>query len=295
MHEIMKMEPTFTFPNILLNDGLMLVDLRKDWVNHIWFHFDDKITMYRGKRQVAMKPEDWNFSRDARKLGATMYATREVRLTHHGQQSFPNSFAWGTHETDTLHHCPGVPAGVIDKFDGIEGWFKLDEGAFLYKVAEGAFKMSDSVMEIGSYKGRSTYLLGEAAKRAGPDKRVYAVDPHEGDCGLKDRFADTFQEFRDNMIRTGVSDQVVALKVKSKDVTCTQELGLLFIDGLHDYENVKFDYEKFYPHVKSNGFIAFHDYEPPYPGVVKLVDEEIASGRIKKFQQAQNLMVCRKP
>ena len=296
MREIHKMEPTFTHPKLLINTGLMLVDLRKDWTNHIWFHFDDKIAINSyGKRQPFMRPEDWNFSKDARKLGASIYATREVTLTHHGQQSFPTAFPWGEWDHDQVYHCEGVPPGVLDTMSGILGWFKPEEGALLYKAAEAGFKMSDHVLEVGSFAGRSTSVLGAAAKAAGAHKRVFAVDPHEGHCGPDDTFQDTFEHFKANMIAAGVSDNIVALRTKSENVLCTEELGLLFIDGLHDYENVRNDYLKFVQHVKPGGYVAFHDYEPPYPGVMKLVDEEIAAGRLTKGAQAMNLILLRVP
>ncbi len=295
MREIHKLEPTFTRPNLLINTGCMLVDLRKDWTNHIWFHFDDRIAVFNGKRQPQMRPEDWNFSKDARKLGAVIYATREVTLTHHGQQAFPTAFPWGEWDTDQVYYCEGVPPGVLDNMSAIEGWFKPEEGALLYKAAEAAFRMSDHVLEVGSYKGRSTSVLGSAASRAGESKRVFAVDPHEGNCGPEHKFKPTFDVFKENMVRCGVSDHIVPLVTRSENVLCTEELGLLFIDGLHDYENVKSDYLKFVQHVKPGGLVAFHDYEQQYPGVMKLVDEEIAAGRLVKQMKAMNLMVCMVP
>ena len=36
-------EPTFTHEKLLVNTGLMLVDLRKPWVENVWFAFEDKI------------------------------------------------------------------------------------------------------------------------------------------------------------------------------------------------------------------------------------------------------------
>ena len=295
MKELHKMEPTFTHPKLLINTGLLLIDLRKDWTNKIYFHFDDEITTRFGRRQARFKPEDWNFSKDARALGATIYATREVTLTHHGQQKFPTAFPWGEWEHDQTYACEGVPEGILDQMASIEGWFMPQEGALLYKAAEAAFKRGDFVMEVGSYKGRSTSILGNAAKRAGEHKRVFAVDPFEGNCGPEHKFSPTFEEFKANMVKAGVSDQIVALKTKSENVLCTEQLGLLFIDGLHDYESVRSDYLKLVQHVNPGGFVAFHDYEPAYPGVMKLVDEEVAAGRLTKGAQAQNLMLCRVP
>jgi len=102
MKEVFALAPTFTHPRILLNTGLMMVDMTKPWVEKVHFHFDDMIIEHKGRRMAVFSPEDWNFSMDARALGAQLWATREVSLVHVGQQRFPNSSAWGDWETDVL-------------------------------------------------------------------------------------------------------------------------------------------------------------------------------------------------
>ncbi len=101
MKEIFQREPTFTDPHLLLNTGCMLVDFRKPWVEEIVFHYENIIGRMESGAFGAMSfPEDWHFSRQARKLGARLFATREVRLTHWGEAPFENAEPWGTCETD---------------------------------------------------------------------------------------------------------------------------------------------------------------------------------------------------
>lgn len=93
---------TFTSGLLLVNTGLMLVDMRKDWVNNIWFQFEDRISRDAVGNFVALNvPEDWDFSRRAKKLGAKIYATRKVAATHFGHMGFGNMFAFGK-KTDSL-------------------------------------------------------------------------------------------------------------------------------------------------------------------------------------------------
>ena len=99
LHEIHAMEPTFTRPGLLVNTGLMLVDMRKPWVEKMHFYFDDQIIDGR----ATSSPEDWNFSRDARALGASIWATREVQLQHFGPAAYSNAHPWGTLKTDTYN------------------------------------------------------------------------------------------------------------------------------------------------------------------------------------------------
>lgn len=102
LHEIYNdFEPTFTHPKLLLNTGLMLIDLRKPWVDNIWFEFEDRIIKDKdGKFVDVGVPEDWHFSRKARAAGASIWATREVKVTHMGKGAWPNDHAWGTQKAD---------------------------------------------------------------------------------------------------------------------------------------------------------------------------------------------------
>lgn len=104
LHELHKDYPkTFTHPKLLVNTGCMLVDLRKDWVEKIWFRFEDGILRNtKGQFIPTVAPEDWLFSRDAKALGAKIVATREIEVIHHGARGFPNSSGWGDWKKDRL-------------------------------------------------------------------------------------------------------------------------------------------------------------------------------------------------
>jgi hypothetical protein len=101
MREIMKEPETFTHPNILVNTGLMLIDLSASWVEDVWFEFSDSIVKGQdGKFVAAGCSEDWNFSRMVRAKGGKLWATRAIPLVHRGGGEFRNDQAWGTLLTD---------------------------------------------------------------------------------------------------------------------------------------------------------------------------------------------------
>lgn len=304
MKEIYKREPTFTDPKLLLNDGFMLVDLRKPWVDKVLFKFEDAILLHNGKRVPVIAPEDWGFSRQAAALGAKLYATRELSLNHYGLMAFPNTHPWGTAETDAVAHCPGVPDALLTAVDRIEGWFTLEEASSLYLHAKEAFKTYHNAVEVGSYKGRSTLALARAAKDSTPTegvvmRYVHAVDPHEGTLyadGSAIKMTPSLEDFTANMLRAGVSDHVKACVQKSTQVEWSGEpIGLLFLDGLHDYENVAADFEHFIKWVPEGGYVCFHDYAESDPDVMRFVDEEIGLGSIEKVTQVDSLLVCKVP
>jgi len=100
MTEIFQQDPTFTDKKLLVNTGLMLIDVRKPWIEKVWFEFVDRIEKIGDKFVDVGMSEDWNFSRTARAMGASLWATREVRVEHIGLERFPNDSAWGSLKAD---------------------------------------------------------------------------------------------------------------------------------------------------------------------------------------------------
>jgi GT2 family glycosyltransferase len=94
---------TFTHEKLLVNTGLMLVDLRKPWVENVWFAFEDRIIpdpKTPGYFKAVGVSEDWFFSRRARELGAKLYATREISVVHTGAAEYSNASPWGSLRED---------------------------------------------------------------------------------------------------------------------------------------------------------------------------------------------------
>lgn len=108
MTEIFQREPTFTDPQLLVNSGLMLVDLSYEWVTKIAFQFDEMIRQVDGKFEALSMSEDWVWSRHARDLGAEIWATREIDLVHSGHMDFPNNAPWGSLKEDLGDLKPGT-------------------------------------------------------------------------------------------------------------------------------------------------------------------------------------------
>jgi hypothetical protein len=101
MHEIMKLPPTFTHEKLLVNNGIVLIDIRKPFAEKMFWTCDTPIIKKDGVYHAMFASEDWNFSRMARKAGATkIFATREVTLTHEGRYRFRNDTEWGSLKTD---------------------------------------------------------------------------------------------------------------------------------------------------------------------------------------------------
>lgn len=85
-----KYPATFTDPLILLNTGLMLLDIRKPWADKVWFEFKDSIANDKGFYFPVALSEDYGFSRMWRSHGGSLYATTEIEVTHNGNGKFGN-------------------------------------------------------------------------------------------------------------------------------------------------------------------------------------------------------------
>ncbi|MEJ7679289.1 MAG: class I SAM-dependent methyltransferase [Segetibacter sp.] len=190
---------------------------------------------------------------------------------------------------------------LISKIKNIEGWLDDKEADLLIAMTLKACKeipSSQSVLEIGSYQGKSTVLLGSVVKEYFPDVKVYAIDPHEGTVGAVDQgiyaLPPTLEMFNKNIEDAGLSEVIELIKNYSFNVEWERPISLMFIDGLHDYPNVARDFWHFSDWVCSGGYVAFHDYSDYYPGVQAFVNELLETGTYRKINKAESLIVVQK-
>lgn len=131
------------------------------------------------------------------------------------------------------------------------------------------------ILEIGSYCGRSTLWLAQAARVH--DTVVYAVDHHRGseehqpgeshhDPCLIDKTGqvDTLTEFRRNIADAGLEETIVPIVANSGQLAPQWQtgLGMVFIDGGHSLEAALTDYRAWALHIRPGGILAIHDVFP---------------------------------
>jgi predicted O-methyltransferase YrrM len=140
--------------------------------------------------------------------------------------------------------------------NGVEGWLSEAQGRALFDTAAAATG-AGVIVEIGSWKGRSTTWLASGARLAG--QRVYAIDPHRG--SREDPAAETLQEFLENMARNGLADVVEPMVMTSGEAAAriAGPIELLFIDGDHSDEGARRDAELWLPRLMDGGTVMFHD------------------------------------
>jgi predicted O-methyltransferase YrrM len=150
------------------------------------------------------------------------------------------------------------------------------ETVLLYRCArQGAG--SGTIVEIGSYKGRTTITLALGSKMAKREK-IYAVDPLP-DPAVREAFVA-------NMKKAQVLNYVIPIFKTSAEARkeFKENIRLLFIDGCHDYERVKEDILLWQDCLVEGGIIALHDYLPESSvsfvvGVNKAADEYVVNSK----------------
>ena len=192
---------------------------------------------------------------------------------------------------------------ILSRIKSIPGWLDEQEADLLMGACNRALTSLSSaaaVLEVGSFCGRSTVLLGSVVESLGSESKVYAVDSHEGLVGAAGSaeglrsLGSTLDVFRSNIAANGLTRIVEPVVQRSYEVAWEKSIALLFIDGLHDYFNVSRDFRHFEPWVLDGGYIAFHDYADYYPGVKQFVDELIAHPDFELVSRIQSLVVVRK-
>lgn len=169
-----------------------------------------------------------------------------------------------------------MPADLLEHATRAKGFMPADEGELLFRIALERLRHGPA-LEVGTYCGKSAIYLGAAARELGTGT-VFTVDHHRGseenqagwehhDASVVDPefgLMDTLGQFRKNIARAGLEDQVVAVVGQSATVAAHWQapLSLLFIDGGHGEEPARVDYESWTPKVMPGGYLAIHDVFP---------------------------------
>ena len=154
------------------------------------------------------------------------------------------------------------------------GFLPDDEGLQLYEWALAA-TATGPLLEIGSYCGRSTIWLAQAAQAR--QTAVFAIDHHRGseehqigeshhDAALvnAEGLFDTFAAFRRNIAQADLEQVVIPIVTGSTQFSAhwAGPLSVVFIDGGHSLDAALADYRHWAPRIGPGGILAIHDVFP---------------------------------
>jgi predicted O-methyltransferase YrrM len=179
----------------------------------------------------------------------------------------------------------------------VEGWLSTAEGRCLYRLARKC-QGRGVIVEIGSWKGKSTIWLGNGSLD-GKQVTIHAIDPHTGSPQCVEMFGEgvwTFNAFQQNIEQAGVKDVIEPHIGYSVEVASTfeQPVEMIFIDGLHEWDGVKADFDAWYPKVVEGGWMVFHD-STCWPDVLRLVKDYVfKSQHFRKIRWADSIVYAQK-
>ncbi|EKX47310.1 hypothetical protein GUITHDRAFT_162687 [Guillardia theta CCMP2712] len=157
------------------------------------------------------------------------------------------------------------------------------------------------IIEVGSWKGGSAIQMGSVlrAKGWGCRTKIICVDTWLGTSTdlksqrlpLKNGYPTVQREFMHNIISSGFSSVVIPIAAPAniaskylKYLLDREDLplaDLIFIDGNHDYDDVKADIANYFPILSPKGIMFGDDYG--WAGVKKAVDEFASSRNMTVF------------
>jgi glycosyltransferase involved in cell wall biosynthesis len=140
-------------------------------------------------------------------------------------------------------------------------------------------------VEIGTFLGGGTYQLAQLLARSAPQRKVFAIDIFEAGHDLTPTHSGvTMDDLYGAVLRDGdqreLYDAVVAacpnvetIVGDSAEVDIpTDAIAFAHVDGNHDPEYVRSDFEKVWAKIVPGGVVAFDDYGHDLPQVTEAVD-----------------------
>lgn len=161
-----------------------------------------------------------------------------------------------------------APAATFDQVRvavaDVEGWMTPGQARRLWTCAR-TVRSGGTIVEIGSFRGRSMIVLASAAE---PGVELVAIDPHAGNDrgpqefeGFQDEAATDVEVFRANLVAAGVADRVRHIRKFSGDALADvpAEIDLLYIDGAHRFAPALDDIRTWSAKIRPGGDLLIHD------------------------------------
>ena len=178
----------------------------------------------------------------------------------------------------------------------VEGWL-TDEQAHQLWHSAAPLEPKQRIVEIGSFRGRSTIALALAAPEG---VEILAIDPHSGvdrapqesklnlEVGAEDA-----EVFASNLKRYGVTDKVSHIQKQSSHALSDvpSPVDVLFIDGAHGLRSARQDIIFYGDLVPDGGTMLIHDSFSSMGVTLALISTLFSSGRFRYVGRTGSLAV----
>jgi predicted O-methyltransferase YrrM len=180
----------------------------------------------------------------------------------------------------------------------VDGWMTPGQAVTLFDAAHQC-PAGGLIVEIGSFRGRSTIVLASAAP---VDAEVVAIDPHAGNDrgpqeldGFEEQAATDFDTFNLNLTAAGVADRVRHLRMFSDDAlhTIDRPIDVLYIDGAHRYAPARADIAAYGARVTDGGVMMIHDSFSSIGVTGAILRQLLATRRFRYVGRSRSMTIYR--
>jgi hypothetical protein len=178
---------------------------------------------------------------------------------------------------------PAIYEGFAPWPANVVGWHGEDDifGQLIREVRP------SHIIEVGTWMGQSALTMARHIRAAGLSCRITCVDTWLGALEFWTRFKDTpernlhlrhgypqaYYQFLSNVMHDGAQEQILPMPMPSS-MACkiVEPAQLIYIDGSHEYEDVKADCRNYWPLLQEGGVMFGDDFD--WPTVAQAVREE---------------------
>lgn len=175
----------------------------------------------------------------------------------------------------------------------VPGWF-VQEDLFTQMVLSCNDIDEYHFVEMGSWKGKSSTYMAVEILNSGKRIKFDCVDTWNGSEEHLDKNNNSYEplleipnglynEFLKNIEPVkSVINPIRMSSIEASKLYKDNSLDFIFIDGAHDYFNVKQDVEHWFPKIKVGGYITGDDYA--WPSVSNAVDEYFGKNNVTSIK-----------
>jgi len=163
----------------------------------------------------------------------------------------------------------------------IPGWFDFEN---LYEAAIAAAPDGGMLVEIGCWMGKSAHFMCSKIRASGKKLRFVCVDTWQGSVEHQPHMAALGGSVRPHFDKfmkehEGYYEAIQKPSLEAVHDFPDASINFLFIDGSHEYDDVKADVTAWLPKVVPGGVIAGHDFN--WEGVRRAVDELLGAKNVR--------------
>jgi hypothetical protein len=176
----------------------------------------------------------------------------------------------------------------------LDGWMSPDQGARLFAAAASC-RPGGRIVEIGSFRGKSTIVLATAAADG---VEVVAIDPHAGNDrgpqqidGFADEAAADHDVFLANLRAAGVAERVRHIRAFSDRAhgEVGDPIDVLYVDGAHRFGPARADLRDWGARVADGGTLLVHDSFSSVGVTLAILSELTFTGRFRYVGRSRSL------